>query len=295
MTGWQPISVREGRGTPDQTAGPHEGVPDWMFGPLWQWLTERFPVRIESWPNRDALVGYRAVASALRISLESADDPNPGDASGLRDRLHDLAEETPSILLDACDYWLAVTDVADVWTTAAVRELDSLLATGGSAYRVAVGEHLYLGRRVAQDLDETVSRLSTSGRAGDHLRLARRAIFKRDPDASAGYRESIKAVEAAAIPIVSPTNARATLGTVIAELRGRPDQWTVELASSGPDGPVGIIRGMLELLWQGQIDRHGTPDETAPLSVNQGQAEAAFHLALTLVQFFTAGVIRPVE
>ena len=47
----------------------------------------------------------------------------------------------------------------------------------------------------------------------------------------------------------------------------------------------------MELLWKGQIDRHGTDDASTPLSVSQAEAEAAVHLAVTLVQWFTSGAV----
>ena len=52
-----------------------------------------------------------------------------------------------------------------------------------------------------------------------------------------------------------------------------------------------ILADMLDLVWKGQRDRHGDPDPHAPLSVTQEQAEAAVQLAVTVVQWFTAGVV----
>jgi hypothetical protein len=49
---------------------------------------------------------------------------------------------------------------------------------------------------------------------------------------------------------------------------------------------------MLDLLWKSQLDRHGTPDETVPLSVSLEEAEATLHLALTLVHWFRTGAIK---
>ena len=46
---------------------------------------------------------------------------------------------------------------------------------------------------------------------------------------------------------------------------------------------------MAELLWQGMY-RHG--DESKPLTHSHEQAEAAIHLAATLVQWFRSGAMR---
>jgi hypothetical protein len=51
---------------------------------------------------------------------------------------------------------------------------------------------------------------------------------------------------------------------------------------------------MMDLLWYGQIDRHGTDDETVPVNVTQKQAEAAVHAAVTLVEWFISGAFRRV-
>jgi len=149
-----------------------------------------------------------------------------------------------------------------------------------------------LVRRVADETAAVVAALSAQGRAGDHLGLAWRAAFRRHPDPSTSYRESIRAVEVAAIPVVSPNNTKATLGTVIADIRNDPTKWVVDLHGSSATEQVEAVRGMLELLWKGQSDRHGTPDPNAPLSVSQEQAEAAIHLAIALVRWFGGGVVR---
>jgi hypothetical protein len=57
---------------------------------------------------------------------------------------------------------------------------------------------------------------------------------------------------------------------------------------------VDVVTDMMGQLWTAQLDRHGTNDETAPLAVSQAQAEAAVHLAVTLVHWFQSGAVRPV-
>jgi hypothetical protein len=55
--------------------------------------------------------------------------------------------------------------------------------------------------------------------AGEHLDDAWKAAFGRDPNPSVAYSQAIKAVEAAAIPVVTPSDSLATLGRVIGQLR----------------------------------------------------------------------------
>jgi hypothetical protein len=98
-------------------------------------------------------------------------------------------------------------------------------------------------------------------------------------------------MEVVTIPVVLPASTAATLGKVIAALRDKPSKWAVVLKHPDPERQVLILADMLDLVWKGQSDRHGDPDSHAPLSVTQQQAEAAVHLAVTAVQWFTTGVV----
>jgi hypothetical protein len=51
------------------------------------------------------------------------------------------------------------------------------------------------------------------------------------------------------------------------------------------------VVALLELVWKSQLDRHGTADPDVPLSVTHAEAEAAVHLAATLVQWFVTGAV----
>lgn len=48
---------------------------------------------------------------------------------------------------------------------------------------------------------------------------------------------------------------------------------------------------MMELIWKGQSDRHGTEDPSVPLNVSHAEADSAFYVALALVRLFTSGAI----
>jgi len=299
--GWRPLSVREGRSSTSEYDGPHDGVPAWMFGPLWGWVVGRYPTVRRAgtfFPGTVAVAGsvetYRRIASALRVPIEDGPEPLPRDAAGLQARLLERLRTEPYRLLDVADYWLHTVDFKEPLRghDDARSDLDGILATAGSVYHVQDGSPPYLARVVAPETQAVANALMTvRGRPGQHLALAWRAIYGRPARAGEGYRECIRAVEAAAIAVVSPNNAKATLGTVIGDLRNSPDKWKVALHGPTPGEQVPAVTAMLELLWKGQSDRHGSPDPAAPLSVSLEHAEAAMHLALPLVQFFTAGVV----
>jgi hypothetical protein len=120
-------------------------------------------------------------------------------------------------------------------------------------------------------------------------------VFGRQPDPSDGYRQAVKAVESVAQPVVIPNDSKATLGKVIAAMREKPAKWSVLLDSGAAEKRILDVVGMMDLLWRGQHDRHGTSDEKIPAEVSQAEAEAAVHLAITLVQWFRTGVISRIE
>src|SRR5262249_21280790 len=149
-----------------------------------------------------------------------------------------------------------------------------------------------LEERVATEAAERAARLMMSGtRSGQHLQKAWRGIYGRNPNPSDAYREAIRAVEVASISVVSPNNTKATLGTVIGDMRATSQKRSVALHPAKGD-PVQHVIGMMELLWTAQIDRHGTVDESVPLSVSREEAEAAVHLALTLTHWFQTGAVQ---
>ncbi|MFI6258983.1 hypothetical protein ACIBCL_23180 [Micromonospora zamorensis] len=132
-----------------------------------------------------------------------------------------------------------------------------------------------------------------AGSSAEHLRKAWESVHALHPDAPWAYSEAIKAVEAAAHAVIQPRHGRATLGTMLGELRNVPAKFS--LAISGPDGrgDVGPLIHMLQLLWSGQTSRHGSQSPTRPETLTE--AVMAVHLATTLVQWFTTGCVRSAQ
>ena len=123
-----------------------------------------------------------------------------------------------------------------------------------------------------------------SEQAHDLLQRALERISARNPDPDGAYDLAVKAVEAAAHPVVSPGNDRATLGTMIGDLRAKPAKWRFEL------GDIDLVIAMSKRLWRSHI-RHGTGPRTAHTAA---EADAAVHLAIPLVRFFASGLVARV-
>jgi hypothetical protein len=172
-----------------------------------------------------------------------------------------------------------------------LEELDRMQREGGSAWTPVVrGDDCRLERRVDKTVAAAAQRvMDDSGRAGELLSRAWRAIYGRTPDPSSGYRDAVRAVEAAAKLVVSPNNSSATLGTMIHDLEVAPKKWVIRLSTPPGFDKVDALVNMIKLLWKAQFDRHGTPDENVPINVSNDEAETALHLATTLVQWFTSG------
>ena len=131
--------------------------------------------------------------------------------------------------------------------------------------------------------------MAAETRPAQHLRDAWEKAWGRNPDASGAYREAVRAVEAAYAPIVSPKNERATLGTIIADIRNKPSKFRVRLQADDSEENVDRLVGMLQMLWKSQLDRHGTADEDVPLTVSLEEAQDAVALATTLVHLAEQG------
>jgi hypothetical protein len=205
-----------------------------------------------------------------------------------------LADE--EFALDVVDFALQSTQDGDpYWGDAVAGELNGILSGGNSAWEaVQVGERLSkswrLERRSAAPVREAIEDMGpTSDRARHHLLAARENLAGRDVDASGAYREAIRAVEAIAKPVILPNDSLATLGKMIGVLKDRPAKWETTL------GSVEDVRRDMETVWKGQRDRHGTDDESVPLSVSAGEADAAFCICLALVQLFANGHVRLAE
>ena len=172
-------------------------------------------------------------------------------------------------------------------------EMDTILKDGNSAWKVGYTSNELVG--LVRRVDAFSQAAADQAMAGDaqrhrYLREAWGAAYGRNPHPGTAYRDAVRAVEAAAIPVVRPSQSPPTLGLVIAKLRDHPQEFATRLNPSPPLEPMDVVRQMLSLLWKSQWDRHGVDDD-APLTVSQQEAEAALALAVTLVRWFDTGAV----
>lgn len=247
--------------------------------------------------------------SALRGWLEDSTDEAllARTVARLRLKVHHISrsysEMSPGELLDAIDFVLHAgiqPQYSFNKPKKLLATLAELLADGGSAYQInarGTGLELRVEPTVSDSVREVV-RSAAESPASEHLAAAWEAVYGLHPNPPRAYSEAIKAVEAAAQPVIEPDNpTRATLGTMLRAPRNRGNaekwsggQWEATLA--GPEGGTDLsaVWTMCRMLWKGQTSRHGSGQSTR--YETRAEAEAAVHLAVLLVSWFTTGKIR---
>jgi len=275
-TAWAPLSRRTA-GLP--ATEPIETVPAWLYPRLAEWMYHVLqdtngPIMVLR-PGHGLTAATRDIMIRVRTATQPwllpADDPT---------------------FLDAIDATVAHGD-SDGWTDYGNPDtLEQMLAAANFAWRVNA-DWRGLERRIDPTATAVVTSTirTTSAEAAGHLAAAWDASHGRHPDPDKAYAEAVKAVEAVACALVLPANGNATLGTVRMHLRDAHTKW--ELVLPGKDGTAGSVTPVVEMLtalWEGQRSRHaGTAGSRRQ---TQAEAEAAVHLAATLVQWLTAGVVR---
>lgn len=279
VTGWYPLNVRES-GDYDSYDALSEGIPPWLLADIAELITIAF---------NNPEYGYaitpkvRRCSAAIRTVL-----PDGLSRRASIQWYSRQGHEDPQLVLTVLDY-LVRTEDEDEFR----RALEAVLDRGNSAWTVGKwGDgHAGLVRRVDATVTVAAAQaISAKSTASHHLAEAWQAAYGLNGDPSHAYRDAIKAVEFAAIPVVSPNNATATLGTVIGQVRADGD-WVVPLTRERDSGYVaGMLLSMLEALWVGQSDRHGSA--LPPIPITTDAAQAAVLMAATLVQWFQSGAVR---
>ncbi|MFI5035943.1 MAG: hypothetical protein ACHQFZ_07050 [Acidimicrobiales bacterium] len=279
-----PLSVRTGLEPVEKWAGPFEGIPQHLRAPLIDWIEESFV--------NGTSIGYRTydesrlrtVGIQLRLNLDWS---HSGTGAMKSLRIEALGDETK--FLNITDWCLRYArDPEDVYS------LDNILDQGGSVWTVdwATWGQQHLERKV----DATSKILVSSAAPADsmasvHLEKAWEYLYRLSPIPDKCFDESVKAVEAAAIPIVCPSNTKATLGVIIADMLAKPIKWRVSLDPSDGIDAVDEVIKMLNLLWKSHRTRHAVAGEGAPRVASTEEAEAALFLASTLAHWFTSGIV----
>lgn len=200
-------------------------------------------------------------------------------------------QDDREFLLDAVDFALGQQSPnSDSYRTKAiVDKLNAYLAEARSTYVVGVdGDgQCELQNRQPEELTSLIAAaFAVRDRAGEHLHRAWSKAFARRRDPTGACLEAVAAIEVAAKPVVSPRNSKATLGTLIRDMRLKPSKW---ITDSDADDDVITVVTMMEMVWTGHF-RHG--DETKPIDISDEGAVMIVQLAALLVHWFQSTRIR---
>lgn len=281
----------------------YEGVPPHLRESLIDFLREAF--HDESDPFGREFVS-RATLMSVERQLELILPWDEGDAEDIFETLLARARTDEQLMLDLVDQRVHRLE----WPRdeGLVLKLHVALHQAGSAWTIEPIDHeedpeaarFEMVRRVDSTVNSAVMAATERDRAGQHLQAAWRAAYGRKPDPGKAFAEAVKAAEVAVTTVVTPRDPLGTLGRAIGEMKSHPDRFRVRLQGVGDSqrgserdlDAVAITRLMVQLLWRSQLDRHGAASPDAPISVTQNEAEAAVHLAVLLVQWFTTGVVE---
>ncbi|MEV7196224.1 hypothetical protein AB0N81_31135 [Streptomyces sp. NPDC093510] len=280
-TGNRPrFSVRAGLAAAPEHDGPFEDVPKHLLVPLQRWV--KGVLHYKGSPMHST-----ARPICLRLRIAPFSDARWAEA----DYVGPLVRAVGVQLLDVVDEVLR----ARAATPREAEELGRILDDAGSAYRVgeaADGLEERVTPVVRDAVRHTVADAATASAAGsaaDHLAAAWQAAYGRSPDPVRAYSESIKAVESAAHAVVQPNNAKATLGTMLGEIRNARHKFATAFVTPPSGDPIAPMEAMMRALWEGQTSRHGAQSATVPESLEA--ARAGVHLAAALVQWFVSGAV----
>lgn len=284
---WQPL---EGTLQGENAGALHEGTPPWLVASLREWvrpsLMRKHPRGQYGSPPKTTYYTetMREMERKLRTTFDWKSDG--GTVSSVMDK----AVKQPEVFLGVVDFVLHRCDRAT--DSARIERLEAMLLQGGSAWRVSDEGRPRLVRRVDATYEATARKAMEHGKAGRLLNAAWTAAYGREPQASYAYQQAVRAVEAAAQPVVLPQNDKATLGQIIPAIKDKPDKWMMPIDPPDVISMV-VIAEMMQLLWRGQHDRHGTGAEDTPLHVELAETLAALPIAVGLVELFSSGSIRP--
>lgn len=258
------------------------GVPASMRAPLIGWIWGQL-----SGTNRYVKPEQlHKVANALDLTLSL----HPHFTSILREGevrkvLDNLADRdlirTADFLLHEAGTWGRVLSGLDEIFRAGRSQYEVVQRNGGS--RLATRLPAGVQAAAEQVMDEAKT-------AGNLLRRAWTKLYDIESDPSGAYAAAVKAVEAAALPVLGITKDTATISDAVRAIEKKDASWRLPFKREHSEYPSrDVLLGMLKSLYRGQRDRHGSD---AYSDVTPQEAEAALLMAVALVGLFARDLVR---
>lgn len=275
---WTPLGASEDE--LEDFLSLREGLPHYIYESLLGWVQSR-------------TVSGGTVDWRFLVDFQTASKQHLGVPTGkstyfrhLADFLRELPTNTFANLLD---YMLSTIPVSGYGNV--LSALERILSTGGSSWKVGTrgGRNGLVARMPSSVVDVVAQVTSSSDRAGNKLAQAWDKAYGPDAQPSDAYVAAVRAVEILICPLVSPRNDRATLGTVIRDLRAQSGSWRFAMKHGDGTDTAGEVVALLQLLWKAQNDRHGSGTYA---DVTLEEAQAAVLLSSTLVGWLSKGMLQ---
>jgi hypothetical protein len=282
MEPWIPFDADEGELA--QLYVVREGIPTSLRSPILAWIHDALP-------SGDYNTDYTtpALAHTLEGALGFEFELEHNEAPSRQYIVEAVAAAGDRMILRTVDFFASWNEMDDYGNVPdSIGTLTYFLNLNRSVFEVYRSDQgpYRLRRRLPEGVEQIAqAAIDLQKLDGKHLANAWNAAFGLEPNESWAMTEAIRAVEAAAVPVVTPKDKKATLGKVTAAIRDQVG-WTLVLDDSDgyPDHRE-VLVGMLETLAKAQPDRHAG----ARPSVLQAQAHV--QLASTLVHWFASGAV----
>lgn len=237
---YTPLRARHGMDSRDYATRTRE-VESHLRQPLWDWCAQHL------FGTYYQTVSPGLVSVALRMDECS------------QSAFANATDKDPNLLLDMVDCLLRFGgfedhDEDDIYDEDDIVSLEQMLNAGGSAWRVAPDRKSLIERTL--EVESAAVKLAAQGddQIAADIGTAWNAAWRReDPSAVEAYAAAVNAIEGVLAPIVAPKNARPTLGTIISDLRDKPEKWDTRFRGVET---VEALTVMLDEVWRSQ-HRHG--------------------------------------
>ncbi|NPC97893.1 hypothetical protein [Nocardioides sp. zg-DK7169] len=256
-----------------------DGVPQKLREPLIAWL--RPALASSDYPYWVITARTRELEMRTEVRMGLAEQSHL-DWKAYTELLRKMPPEKLLRVVDAV--------LSSGWYGIRVDELNKTLTLAKSKWMVGerMGKPGLVAREPEGVQDMVEDTIKNSGTAGQILARAWGKVHALEPDNPGAYADAVRAVEAAAKPLVEPDNDEATLGSMAGVMRNHGD-WRLPLREH-QHAPTGqMMVAMMRSLYRGHVDRHGRDDYR---DVTHEEARAGVALAATLVSWFALGVVQ---
>lgn len=217
-----------------------------MVDPLWTWC-----IRSPFFRNpHEKYPGFSALADRLLLSIQVDVDDSL--------ELYYKYRNNPNLLLQTVHFILGAPEMQlPSMSPSDIEDLDQILHDASSAWTVRL-DKLGLQRRLSTaERSEQQRATQIVDPATQHLNAAIAAAWGPEENATEAYDEAVKALEAVLKPIVSPANDSTRLGTIVRDMRAKPNKWKLALSSDDSSEGVTVIAGLLDIVWTSHIRHAG--------------------------------------